>query len=88
MSVRLLKPLGKVVLAAFLVAGCGGADMASAPSERRPPTGIETAPVSQWCEFGMVILKDGTVEVKDGRVTAFSSDEGQCEQCHGNGGEQ
>jgi hypothetical protein len=92
MPASLLKPLGKVVLAIVLVAGCGGTDIASAPSERRPPTGIETAPVSQWCEFGGVLLKDGSVAVKGDRVTAFNEEiaghsdgAGRCSNCHVNG---
>jgi hypothetical protein len=67
MSSKLLKSFRNVVVGAFLVAGCGGAEPI--------PVNLETA--EGPCDYGQQFMTDGMMMVmKDGQLTVVPKEEG------------
>lgn len=66
MSSTLLKSVRNVVLAAFLVAGCGAEPI---------PVDLESA--AGPCEYGQAFMKEGmTMVMQGGRLTVVEKEEG------------
>jgi hypothetical protein len=68
MSSKLLKSFRNVVVGAFLVAGCGGAEPI--------PVNLETA--KGPCDYGQAFMTEGMMMVmKDGQLTVVPKEEGR-----------